>query len=68
VVIAFALVVSIGLGWVKFVRQRAHSESSAAVVSRDAGATGAIEDRVSALEARLDAAGAALGGENARKE
>ncbi|MEI7813621.1 MAG: hypothetical protein WCJ13_02370 [Coriobacteriia bacterium] len=67
-VILFALVVTIGLGYVKFVRQR--RETSMA----DSGPDGRIADsdevaglaaRVSALEARAAAAAAALGGAEA---
>ena len=71
-VITFALLVAIGLGYVKFVRDRA-----AAVVGgvpADEGATGSVAigdvalfslaERVSALEKRAAAAAAALGGED----
>jgi uncharacterized protein HemX len=69
VVIPFALAVSIGLGYVKFVRQRAEkaTASVAAVpgaesAALEAGALGDLSARVAALEARAAAAAAALGG------
>jgi hypothetical protein len=67
VVIAFALVVSIGLGWVKFVRQRAQSEGTGGAAGQGPAAAGELEARVAALEDRLEAVGAALGGDSARK-
>jgi hypothetical protein len=62
-VMVFALAVSLGLGYLKFVRNReAAAESS--VSSRPASEEmGDLEARVSALEARAAAAAAALGGE-----
>ena len=61
-VILFALVIAIGLGYVKFVRLR---PDVAPVVPAGAVASGAdvtgIEARVAALEARTNAAAAALG-------
>jgi hypothetical protein len=67
VVMAFALAVAIGLGYVKFVRRRARGEApvvAAGVASTGAGgaALAGLEARVSALEARAAAAAAALGG------
>lgn len=64
VVIAFALVVSIGLGYLKFVR--GHAEKTSGPVAgagvADSAAVGDLEERVSALEERAAAAAAALGG------
>jgi hypothetical protein len=72
VVIAFALVVSIALGYLKFVRNRAEKTEAAAGGSAavaGAGAVGDLEQRVSALEERAAAAAAALtGGEPPGKE
>jgi len=78
VVIAFALLVAIGLGYAKFVRERAgRAAAEAAGASGAAGAaSGAVgaqlepgaasdlEARVAALEERAAAAAAALGGEH----
>ncbi len=74
IVIAFALVVTIGLGYLKFVRDRrmaaespgAAVGTSAAVVD-DAALAGLVE-RVSALESRVDAAGAAMRGSEERRD
>ena len=71
-VIAFALLVTIGLGWVKFVRQRAGEQVPAATLGQvgaatvgDLAALSALAARVTALEERAAAAAAALGGEEA---
>jgi len=71
-VIAFALLVTIGLGWVKFVRQRAGEQVPAATLGQvgaatvgDQAALSALAARVTALEERAAAAAAALGGEEA---
>lgn len=66
-VMAFALVVAIGLGYVKFVRQRAKAGAQPAGVQAGHGEAGgaglaSLEHRVAALEARAAAAAAALGG------
>ena len=66
-VMAFALAVAIGLGYAKFVRQRAADSAPPARWSEAPGEAGGadlavLEARVSALEARAAAAGAALGG------
>ncbi|HEY5540673.1 MAG TPA: hypothetical protein VIL41_04375 [Coriobacteriia bacterium] len=66
VVIAFALLVAMGLGYAKFVRGRAEkppvpAETGAAALEPTAAA--GLEARVSALEERAAAAAAALGGE-----
>jgi hypothetical protein len=65
-VILFALVVTLGLGYVKFVRQRrataADSSGSAAAPIDDAQIAG-LAERVSVLEARASAAAAALRGD-----
>ena len=71
-VMAFALVVSIVLGWVKFVRQRAAASappaSGQAARSEAGGAALAVlEARVSAIEARAAAAAAALAGSPERE-
>ena len=69
VVILFALVVALGLGYLKFVRGRAPEAVGQPAVA--GSASGAVDDvalsglasRVSALEERAAAAAAALGGE-----
>ena len=65
VVITFALLVSIALGYIKFVRGRAEkTAASAATAGVPAGeAPQALEARVTALEERAAAAAAALTGE-----
>lgn len=65
-VVLFALVVTIGLGYVKFVRMRAVPAPGAAAQPA-AGVTdiAVLEARVTALEARTDAAAAALGSREA---
>jgi uncharacterized protein HemX len=75
VVIAFALLVAIGLGYVKFVRQRAEKGETPAVAAMGAqrvepepGALSDVIDRVAALEARTAAAAAALGGAGKRED
>jgi len=61
-VISFALVVSIGLGYVKFVRERAvRAEHERAVPASEE--LGGLEERVAVLEERAAAAAAAFGGE-----
>jgi hypothetical protein len=63
VVMAFALLVSLGLGYLKFVRQRAETTAAAAArVEVAPEELGGLEARVAALEARAAAAAAALGG------
>jgi len=66
-VMAFALVVAIGLGYAKFVRGRAKAAAPAAAGHVDRGETGiadlrGLAARVTALEERAAAAAAALGG------
>lgn len=64
-VMAFALVVAIGLGYLKFVRERAEKTAATATEARVAVAPeelGGLEARVAALEARAAAAAAALSG------
>ena len=66
-VMAFALGMSIALGWVKFVRGRARAAVpavAAQIASTGAGdaALAGLEARVSALEERAAAAAVALGG------
>jgi hypothetical protein len=63
-VIAFALVVAIVLGYLKFVRGRAEKTATAEVEprAREAVTDGGLEARVAALEARAAAAAAALSG------
>jgi hypothetical protein len=73
VVISFALLVAIGLGYLKFVRGRAEKTAAAvpgaAVEVAQTGPVGELEERVSALERRAEAAAAALrGGEPSGKE
>lgn len=65
-VVLFALVVTIGLGYVKFVRMRAVPASGTAAQPA-AGVTdvAVLEARVAALETRTDAAAAALGSREA---
>lgn len=67
VVVVFAFAISIALGYVKFVRDRAAAMAPPAAMAASAGplADGAVADlvtRVEALEARATAAAAALGG------
>lgn len=64
-VISFALLVSIALGYVKFVRQRASQTGSSTgqVAAQSGEALASIEARVEALEERASAAAAALGGD-----
>jgi hypothetical protein len=65
-VIAFALAVAIGLGYLKFVRGREKPDAQpvvpAGMVAIDDAAVEGLAARVSALEARAAAAAAALGG------
>jgi hypothetical protein len=66
-VMTFALAVAIGLGYAKFVRQRAAASAppaggQAARVEAGGAALAVLEARVSALEERAAAAAAALGG------
>jgi hypothetical protein len=75
VVIAFALLVAIGLGYVKFVRQRAEKAAAqgaatvegAVPATLEPGVVGDLTARVAALEARAAAAAAALGGTGGRE-
>jgi len=60
VVIAFALLVAMGLGYVKFVRRRTVPVEAPTAVRE---ATSALEERVAALEERAAAAAAALRGD-----
>jgi hypothetical protein len=67
-VIAFALLVAIALGYLKFVRDRAVSPAAvpaggATPATADSGALVGLAARVDALEERAAAAAAALGGE-----
>ena len=71
VVVAFALLVAIGLGYLKFVRDRAATAAgplspaaSGASVPIDDAALSGLAGRVDALEKRAAAAAAALGGES----
>jgi len=61
-VITFALIVSIALGYVKFVRERAQGDTGAAAGATNVESLSDIEVRVAALEERASAAAAALGG------
>ena len=65
--IAFALVVAIGLGYLKFVRGRGRravppSAAPVAAADIDEAEVAGLAARVAALEARAAAAAAALGG------
>ncbi len=68
-VILFALVVAIGLGYLKFVRSREDrapavpAAPGAAIGVADDAAVAALAQRVAALERRAEAAAAALGGD-----
>jgi uncharacterized protein HemX len=68
VVIAFALAIAIGLGYAKFVRQRAGkaaerpASAQGAAPAEEAAAYGDLAARVAALEERASAAASALGG------
>ncbi len=69
IVILFALVVALGLGYLKFVRQRRDAATEVAgsqpgQVTLDDTQVAGLAARVSALEARAAAAAAALGGED----
>jgi hypothetical protein len=68
-VIAFALAVAIGLGYLKFVRGRAQAAppvgTGPGATEVDDAALAGLASRVSALEARAAAAAAALGGSQA---
>jgi hypothetical protein len=61
-VVSFALLVSIGLGYVKFVRGRT-ARPEYAGAEPDGAVLGGLEERVAALEARAAAAAEALGGQ-----
>jgi hypothetical protein len=71
IVMAIALLVSIGLGYAKFVRARMATAPAPVATVGAAGAAETLGDlvgleaRVTALEARADAAAAALGGDKA---
>lgn len=70
-VIVFALAITIGLGYVKFVRQReeaAEFQSVPAAAYVGAGDVGDLAARVSALEKRAAAAAAALGADSSADE
>jgi len=73
VVIAFALAVTIGLGYVKFVRQRKGRLAAAPGTAEAAGTVAGAElaglsERVSVLEARAAAAAAALQGDREARD
>jgi len=71
VVILFALAVTLGLGYVKFVRQRkdaAAPEGGPGAVVIDDVQVASLAARVSALESRAAAAAAALGGDESEKD
>lgn len=66
-VIAFALVVTVGLGYAKFVRARqaeAETAGSGATAAPNDAALGGLSARVARLEARAAAAAAALGADD----
>lgn len=60
-VVLFALVVTIALGWAKFVRGRKEAPAAEAGSEQESVALGPLEARVAALETRQAAAAAALG-------
>jgi uncharacterized protein HemX len=62
-VMSVALVITLGLGWLRFVRVRqAQAEAgTGAAIAVDNAAVGDLATRVAALEARVDAAASALG-------
>ncbi len=63
-VILFALVITLGLGYVKFVRQRKQvAEAQAEGIVIDDAQVAGLAARVTALESRAAAAAAALGGD-----
>ncbi|PZQ39531.1 MAG: hypothetical protein DI570_30890 [Phenylobacterium zucineum] len=63
VVVAAALAVTIGIGYLKFVRRRAAAAAAtAAVPPAVAGGTGELADRLTAVEHKLDAIARALRG------
>ena len=59
VVIAFALGITIAIGWLKFIRGQ-HEPKVAAAAEASGQVTGELAARVEALEAKLDALGRAL--------
>ena len=71
-VIFFALAVTLGLGYVKFVRQRRDTtddRSGSSSIPMDDAQIAGLTERISVLEARAAAAAAALGGEeDARRD
>ena len=60
VVVTIALVVTIGIGYLKFARQRQRAAAAAAVTPLEAG--GELAERLAAVERKLDALGRALQG------
>lgn len=70
-VMTFALLITLGLGYVRFVRQREEQQlavagGGVATAGLSTAELGSLEQRVEALEARAAAAAAALSGERAR--
>ncbi|MCB0910891.1 MAG: hypothetical protein KDB60_04655 [Propionibacteriaceae bacterium] len=62
VVVAAALAVTIGIGYLKFVRRRAAVAAAAAAAPADAQATGELAGRLTVVEQKLDAIARALHG------
>ena len=73
VVVLFALAVALGLGYLKFVRNREDREAAAVAVSvgtsvLDDAAVAGLEQRVAAIEQRMNAVSAAFTGEDSAPE
>lgn len=62
VVVAAALAVTIGIGYLKFVRRRAAVAAAAAAAPADAQASGELAGRLTVVEQKLDAIARALHG------
>ena len=60
VVMSFALVITLGLGYLRFVRRRAAVETQRAVTTAPSGDLSTLEQRVRALEERMAQAATAL--------
>ncbi len=73
VVVVFALAVALGLGYLKFVRNRENREAAAVAVSAGTGvlddaAVAGLEQRIAAMEQRMSAVSAAFTGEDSGRE
>ncbi len=70
VVVLFALAVALGLGYLKFVRNRENREAASATVALAGGGTlddaavAGLEQRIAAIEARMNAVSAAFSGDD----